>query len=146
MLCNPGRRDGGVALQVVGTGSPSHETVQHLVPRLFIAFGILDVWLLRAGQRTPYRGGPAKNMRQEFAAYGLPMWVMYAVGTSKVAAAVCLIVGEWVPALVRPAAIVMAVLMAGAMAMHIKIGDPPKKNFPATLMLALSTFVAAKPQ
>ena len=49
------------------------------------------------------------------------------------------------PALVRPAAIGMAVLMAGAIGMHVKIGDPPRKGVPAVVMLLLSCFVAAAP-
>ena len=66
--------------------------------QFFIASSIFNVWLLRYDDPTPYRGGHARNMRQEFAAYGLPPAVMYAVGGSKVALAVCLLVGELVPA------------------------------------------------
>ena len=119
-------------------------TLRKLV-QLLIASSIFNVWLLRYGDPTPYRGGSARNMRQEFAAYGLPPAAMYVVGGSKLALAVCLLVGEWVPALVRPAAIGMAVLMAGAIGMHVKIGDPPRKGVPAVVMLLLSCFVAAAP-
>ena len=44
---------------------------------------------------------------------------------------------------VAPAAGVVAVLMAGALAMHVKVGDPPSKSVPATLMLLMSAFVCA---
>ena len=121
------------------------KTTRKLI-QLFIALGILDVWLLRYNDPTPYRGGHARNMRQEFKAYGLPPGVMYLVGTSKVALAVCLLIGEWVPSLVRPAAFGMALLMAGAVLMHVKIGDEPKKSVPATIMLLLSSYVAASPE
>lgn len=42
--------------------------------QLVIALGILNVWLLRFGKTTAWRGGAAKNMKEEFAVYGLPSW------------------------------------------------------------------------
>ena len=112
---------------------------------VFIAGSIFNVWVLRYDQPTAYRGGSARNMKQEFAAYGLSPTVMYLVGGSKVALAVCLILGIWLPVLVRPAALLMAVLMAGAITMHVKIKDEPKKSVPASVMLALSAFLAVGP-
>jgi len=38
---------------------------------------------------------------------------------------------------VAPAAGVVAVLMVGALAMHVKVKDPAKKSVPALLMLAM---------
>ena len=43
------------------------------IAQLIIALGILNVWLLRFNKATIYRGGSAKNMKEEFATYGLPM-------------------------------------------------------------------------
>ena len=40
--------------------------------QLIVAVGILNVWLLRSGRATPFRGGDARSLREEFAAYGLP--------------------------------------------------------------------------
>jgi hypothetical protein len=40
---------------------------------------------------------------------------------------------------VRPAAMVVLALMLGAIAMHVKVGDPLVKSVPAILMLAMST-------
>jgi hypothetical protein len=74
-------------------------------------------------------------MREEFAAYGLPPVAMYVVGTLKVAAALCLIAGVWWHSLVFPAALVISLLMLGALAMHVKIHDPAKKSVPALLLL-----------
>ena len=37
------------------------------------------------------------------------------------------------------AAIVVLALMVGALAMHLKVGDPMMKSVPAALMLAMST-------
>ena len=61
--------------------------------QMIIAFGLLNVWLLRSQKTTPYRGGDATNMREEFAAYGLPAWFMWAIGLLKVTLAIALIAG-----------------------------------------------------
>ena len=45
------------------------------VLQLILALGIVNVWLLRSGRATAYRGGNASNLKSEFAAYGLPDWV-----------------------------------------------------------------------
>ncbi|MEO5894756.1 MAG: DoxX family protein, partial [Vicinamibacterales bacterium] len=102
------------------------------------ALGLLNVWLLRFEQSTAYRGGNARSMREEFAAYGLPGWFTFVVGTLKIGSALGLIAGLWLPVLVFPAALMIAFLMLGALAMHLKIRDPLKKSIPALVMLALS--------
>lgn len=112
------------------------------VAQIVIALGIFNVWVVRYGRTTSYRGGTAQNMRQEFAAYGLPFGFMCLIGGLKIVLAIALIVGIWVPALATPAAIAMAALMLGAIAMHVKVGDPPRKSLPAALMLAMSVVVA----
>ena len=113
-----------------------------MIAQIVIALGIVNVWLLRFGKATSYRGGTATTMREEFAAYGLPPWAVYVIGGLKLILAALLIVGIWVPQLTQPAAIGMAVLMAGAIAMHVKVKDAPLKSLPALCMLALSLFVA----
>lgn len=112
------------------------------VLQVVIALGILNVWLLRWDKPTPYRGGAAKNLQEEFAAYGLPVWFMWVVGGLKVALALALLASFWRPELLRPAAIGMAALMIGAVAMHIKIGDAAKKTAPAFCVLVFSLLVA----
>ena len=102
-----------------------------------VGLGLLNVWLLRAASPTAYRGGAAKSIKEEFAAYGLPNAAMYVVGALKIAAGVILIAGLWMPLPVTIAAGVVAVLMVGALAMHLKIGDQPVKFLPAALMLAM---------
>jgi len=52
--------------------------------QVVIALSLLLVWLVRAKMETAYRGGNARNMREEFAAYGLPSWFMILVGILKV--------------------------------------------------------------
>lgn len=56
----------------------------------------------------------------------------------KLTLAILLIVGIFVPDLVKPAAIGMAVLMLGAISMHIKVKDSLIKSFPAFSFLVLS--------
>ena len=111
--------------------------------QVVVALGLLNVWLLRFSRSTAYRGGAAVNMREEFAAYGLPAWSCPVVGVLKVGAAVCLLAGLAYPPLVLPAAIVVAVLMLGAIAMHLRIGDPPRKSLPAVAVLVLTLIICA---
>lgn len=113
-----------------------------LIAQLVVGFGILNVWLLRPQKATAYRGAEARNMREEFAVYGFPLWFMCVIGTLKVSLALALIAGVWAPRLVSPAAVAMAVLMLGAVVMHIKVRDPLKKAMPAIAMLLLSVVAA----
>jgi hypothetical protein len=113
-----------------------------LVAQWIIGLGILNVWILRPQIATAYRSGHARNMKEEFAAYGLPVWFMYAIGAVKVGLALALILGTWQPAIVRPAAFAMAALMTGAVVMHIKVKDTLTKTLPSFIMLGLSAFVA----
>ena len=112
-----------------------------LVSRIIIALGLLNVWLLRAGKPTDWRGGDAKNMKEEFAAYGLPAWFMGMVGFLKISLAILLFVGIWLPSLTKPAAIGIAILMLGAVSMHFKVRDPLKKSLPAFSLLVLSLII-----
>jgi len=106
--------------------------------QILVGLGLLNVWLLRRQSATAYRGGSAKNLKEEFAAYGLPAPMFYIVGGLKIICGVLLLVGLAYPPVVLPAAAIVAVLMVGAVAMHLKVGDPVTKYVPATLMLAMS--------
>lgn len=113
-----------------------------LTLQLIVATGLLNVWLLRAGKPTRYRGGDAKSMRDEFVAYGLPGAMMYVVGGLKILIASALIAGIWLPALVVPAAWLLIFLMIGAFAMHLKVKDPVEKAIPSLLMLGMAIGIA----
>jgi uncharacterized membrane protein YphA (DoxX/SURF4 family) len=106
--------------------------------QVVIALGLFNVWLLRFSRSTPYRGGAAETMPEEFLAYGLPRWSTYLVGLLKLGAGLALIIGLWHPRWVLPAALLIVGLMLGALFMHFKIRDPLKKNLPALVMLILS--------
>lgn len=111
--------------------------------QIVLALGIFNVWILRFGKSTDWRGGAAANMKEEFQVYGLPGWSVQVVGLLKLLFAAALIAGIWFQPLTRPAAAGVAVLMLGAVAMHIKVKDPFKKSLPALTMLVLSVIVAA---
>ena len=106
-----------------------------------IGLGLLNVWLVRPHRATPFRGGAAQDLRSEFAAYGLPPWFFFVVGALKIGSGLMLVAGIWVPSLVAPAAGIVIGLMAGALGMHLKVGDPRIKSVPALLMLAMSASV-----
>lgn len=114
------------------------------VLQVVVALGLLNVWLVRSGKPTAYRGGSSKSLKEEFAAYGLPDGAFYVVGGLKVLSAVALIAGIRYPVLVLPAAAVVAVLMAGALVMHVKVKDPAIKSLPAFLMLLMSSGLCAR--
>ena len=110
--------------------------------QLIVALGILNVWMLRSGKATPFRGGDAKNLREEFAAYGLPFWFMCVVGVLKVGLARALIAAIWIHRVAQPAAIGLGVLMLGAFVMHLKVKDRIKKALPSIAVLAMCAAIA----
>ena len=107
------------------------------VLQLIIGIGLLNVWLVRRQASTSYRGGSAQSLREEFAAYGLPVAMFYVVGALKIVSGIVLIAGVWFRLPVALAAAVVAVLMVGALAMHMKVKDPVVKTVPAVVMLGL---------
>lgn len=83
-------------------------------------------------------------MRAEFEAYGLPIGIMWLTGALKVGIAAALLAGIWMPALVRPAALVLIVLMLAAIGMHVKVKDPLKASAPALAMLIMAVAIALR--
>lgn len=111
--------------------------------KILIFVSIFNVWFIRFNKSTSWRGGEASSMKEEFKNYGLSETVMYLVGGLKVLSASALLLSIWVPQLLLPAAALMAFLMAGAIAMHIKINDPLRSSFPAFSFLILSLVLIA---
>lgn len=110
--------------------------------QLIVALGILNVWLLRSGKATPYRGGEAMNLREEFATYGLPFWFMCVIGVLKVGLALALLASLWIQNVAQPAAIALGLLMVGAFVMHLKVRDPIKKAIPSIAVLVMCAAIA----
>ena len=107
-----------------------------------VSLGILNVWMLRSGKQTAYRGKDAKTLREEFAVYGLPYPVFLFVGVLKVSFALALLGSFWWPGLAQPAAAGMGVLMLGAFVMHLKVRDPFRKALPSLAVLAMCAAIA----
>ncbi|WP_339664840.1 DoxX family protein [Maribacter arcticus] len=112
--------------------------------KVIIFVAIINVWFFRFNKKTMYRGGNASSMKEEFAAYGLSESTMYIIGALKVLSALGLIVSIWVPMLTLPSAGIMAILMVGAILMHVKIKDSPKQSMPAAIFLLLSLFIISQ--
>ncbi len=114
-----------------------------IILQLIVAISILRVWLVANQKASMFRGGDgkAKTLREEFEFYGLPIGFMYVVGSLKVAAAIGLIIGIWIPILVPFSAGGLVILMMGAISMHIKVKDKLKTNSPAILMFVLSSII-----
>ena len=110
--------------------------------QIIVAISILNVWLVQNKKPTPWRGGNATTIIEEFEVYGLPDWMCYVVGTLKVLLAICLLAAIWYPDLKQPAALGLALLLLGSIVMHLKIKDPLKKSFPAFLFLVMSLYIA----
>ena len=110
--------------------------------KLVVGLGILNVWLLRSGKATAYRGGGAKTLREEFAAYGLPSWFFLVIGVLKVGLAVALLISIWNRSIAQPAAIGLGLLMLGAFVMHLKVKDPMSKAVPSLAVLAICAAIA----
>ena len=112
------------------------------IAQVVAALWIFNVWFNRFGKDTGYRGGDAKNMKEEFAVYGMSETTMYAVGVAKVGLAGTMLAGLAAPRLTRPASIGLAAFMVGAIAMHVRAGDPVKRYLPALTVFSLSTVSA----
>ena len=109
--------------------------------QVLIAIGLVNVWLIRFGRPTAFRGGGAANMRQEFEVYGLPSWSVGVIGLAKLTIAVLLITGIWFPIVTKPAAAGLVLLMSGAVWMHVKVRDPLAKSVPALAILVMTASV-----
>ena len=112
-----------------------------MILQLVIAIGLINVWLFRFNKASEYRGGDAKNMKDEFTAYGLPIWLMYFVGALKVAIAVMLIISFWIEQLLVYNLVALAALMIAAVLMHVKVKDPIKKSYPALSILFMIALI-----
>jgi len=110
--------------------------------KLIVSLGILNVWLLRSGKATAYRGKDANTLREEFAVYGLPFPIFCLIGILKVSFAVALIASLWIPSFAQPAAIGLGALMLGAFVMHLKVKDPLSKAIPSVAVLAMCAAIA----
>lgn len=115
--------------------------ILYICVSFFVSILVTNVWLFRFNKETPYRGGDATNMIEEFATYGLDINIMYLVGALKIFASLGLIIGVFKNKVSAYSSLLMAILMIGAIYFHFKISDPAIKYFPSVLMLLCSIFI-----
>ena len=115
--------------------------VIYICVSLFVSILVTNVWLFRFDKETPYRGGNASNMTEEFAVYGLDTNMLYLIGALKILASVGLIIGLFKTRISVYSSLLMAILMTGAIYFHFKISDPAIKYFPSVLMLFCSVLI-----
>ena len=109
--------------------------------QVVIGLSVMRVWTINFNKSTPWRGGGARNMKEECTAYGLPLWMVYFVGILKVIFSIGLIAGLWIPELISLSASGIAIFMFFAILMHVKIKDPIKKSIPALTFMVLSLLI-----
>lgn len=109
--------------------------------KAIVSVTIINVWFFRLEKETIYRGGEAKNLMAEFAAYGLGEQTFYIVGTLKVLAAIFLLASIFYKRIQIPPIVVIGTLMVGAIYFHLSIGDQLIKILPATVMLSLCALI-----
>ena len=102
---------------------------------VLVAITVLSAWTYRLDLETVYRGGDAKNMIEEFQAYGLSQTTMVIVGVFKVILALMLLLGLKFKKLIVPAAAGMALFMTAAVYFHFSISDPIIPTAPSLAML-----------
>lgn len=112
-----------------------------ILAQVIIFIGIYNVWFFRFSKNTAWRGKNAKNMTEEFAVYGLPKWSVFVIGFLKVLSATMIFLGIFIPLIAKPFALILSILMFGAILMHIKVKDNARKSLPAFIMFLLSLFV-----
>jgi hypothetical protein len=111
-----------------------------LIIKTIILISILNVWLVKYDKPSRWRGGGADSLQQEFYKYGLSKTMFYIVGFIKIALAIILFVSAFFMSdLLEPiGAYGMAIMMLGAIIMHVRISDPISRNLPAFIFLILS--------
>ena len=120
--------------------SPLLQTIITII-QLVIAFGIYNVWIIRKNKPSKYRGKHAQTLKEEFQAYGLSNRTRNLVGFLKLLFASMLLLGIWMPGIVKISALGITILMIGALCMHAKVSDPLSKSIPAFTMLLMSLFL-----
>lgn len=109
--------------------------------KTFVFLSMLNVWVVRFNQPTPWRGGSASSMKEEFMEYGLSLPTLYLVGGLKLFSSFLIFLSIWIPSLANYGAPLLALLMLGAIVMHVKIKDSFKKSIPALSFFILSIII-----
>ncbi|MFD1937345.1 DoxX family protein [Nonomuraea mangrovi] len=106
---------------------------------MFIATAVLSLLLALAfaGAGFPKLSGK-DDMAAQLSRLGVSAGLMRVIGALEILGAVGLIAGLWIEVLGVAAATGLALLMAGAVASHIKARDTAKHTLPSLVLLILS--------
>lgn len=119
------------------------QTLEHVLIRCGVALVLFSVWTWRVKMPTKFRAGLSRNMFQEFEVYGFSPKIMYLVWVLKITISICFLCGHWIPFAIRPAAILLVILMFVAVLYHIKVDrTKPWKAGPAYVVLFFATYLA----
>tara|TARA_B100001063_G_scaffold223067_1_gene229972 strand:- start:338 stop:718 length:381 start_codon:yes stop_codon:yes gene_type:complete len=108
---------------------------------VFVGLTVINVWLFRSGKTTPYRGGNAANLLDEFEVYGLEEYFLI-IGIVKVSLAIILLFSLYFNKLRFFSSSGIALMMMVAIYMHISVGDDIIKSMPASILLISSLIIA----
>ncbi len=97
----------------------------------FVAASIFFVWVVRYD-----------NIIAEFKQYRLPDWLRDLVGILKLALSLLLLIGIERPRFAIVGGLGIAVLMACAFVVHLRVKNPPFKMLPCLTLLVLSATIA----
>ncbi len=97
----------------------------------FVAASIFFVWVVRYA-----------NIVTEFQQYHLPDWLRDFVGILKITFAILLLVGIDRPRAAMLGGVGIALLMAAAFFMHLRVKNPPLKMLPSLTLIVLSVGIA----
>ena len=121
------------------------QTWEHTIIRWGVALVLLSVWTWRCNRCTKFRAKGARSMKEEFRVYGLSRATMYVVGFLKIVISGIFIFGHNVPFLIRPAALLLMILMSVAVLCHLKVERHRySKACPAYLILFFATYLAIR--
>jgi uncharacterized membrane protein YphA (DoxX/SURF4 family) len=97
----------------------------------FVAASVFFVWVVRYA-----------NIIQEFKQYGYPDWLRDMVGILKMTFALMLLLGIERPRFAVIGGIGIALLMAAALATHLRVKNPPFKMLPSLVLLLCAAAIA----
>ncbi|WP_328591359.1 DoxX family protein [Brevibacillus migulae] len=100
------------------------------------------ILIIMFGVSVIMKFGRATSMLQHWREYRYPIWFMYVTASLELMGAVGLLLAFWMPILLNISALLLAVLMVGAIHAHLfRARHKPVMAINALLMLALSAFI-----
>ena len=117
------------------------DAVASFVFKGWIAFGIIYAWTYSFDKPSKFRAGKAKNMKEEFAVYGLPAWSVPIMRVLKLSG-FCPVGRVFLPTRGQTGCGALTVIMFVAVMMHLKLRrDPLVRALPSYLLLCFSIFL-----